>query len=487
MPSPVTLFQSCDVFLKRAGLIKAPQNMINTISEWAVSVFCHKLVHGYLIPHTIPRLEWRKPGGKQILQAHERAKEIKQEWEWLNNLMASARRGEETLDRTRVVIKVPHYERSRDPTTGVFGFVDRTLAPLLFLSIEHKNGKLLLYLSIYGNEVYNTLIPISGINIYSKLDKYEGRIREISMEYVEFLNDPAGYQSSTNNQIYEAKQLIAFCNAKIKTDTKPQQQFVFPISSVFPSNNSNVIPGIKDIQIDAAFAGNQAEQGSEEWKGLWEEKIFSQWEGIATSGRRTLHLGRLSVGRLIYMDLYNILASHNRMEALEDVLDDIHTTVRHEVEHAVQSFGIATGKATGLPAERLREKGYTPSGVSRMNANEPRLEHSLRDLEFYTNLADSVSVYRRVISKVPLYMRPQFLRSWVALDGMLSQAEVIKAIQAHENKNLNDSQWDGINEAIKAVYKNRPLFEQLFEYQQNRKPRDQKYTKVVHEFIKAVG
>lgn len=490
MPDVSKLLDYCSLFRKKAGLIKAPPAIINTFSEWAVSMFCKKLVEGYLIPRSLSELEQRKVGGKQTIAAHKKAEDIKQKWNRLNDFLNTYQSRYKTLDKlvssNKFVINIPSFNTSKDGITGLSGFVDISKAAALLLSIEkQENGSIRFFISINGNEIENSILSQADHTddrLEPLLLKYEERIKAICWEFISFISDD--YKPTQEQNIIEIKQLIAFCNANIKPNYTTSQKFTFPISSVFSPGMKNMLTAIKDIEVITIFASNKIDQDAlynrEEWKGIFAENVSAHTSG----DRRVLHLGTIGVGRIVKEDLNNIMSepARSKFEILKSMLDEIKTTVRHETEHLFQTFtGFMTGTRAGLPSKKLREYGYQEYGVATNNLEAPQLQHSLRDIEFYTDLGDSVSSYKRMIASIPLYLQSNFLRSWIALDPMITPKTVSDIIEFRENRPINDQQRSLINEAFRTLHSHRGFFDKLQGYN---KP---KYQKAVKEFLKAIG
>jgi len=340
---------------------------------------------------------------------------------------------------------------------------------MLLLSMDKMDEKVHLFLSVSGNEIMNVLLHDNGARLMELLAQFHDRIGDICHEFIEFVGNPNEYYLTTDANIVEMKRLIAFCNARIKPEYTAGQQFIFPLSTVLQTDK--ITTAIKDIEIDAVFASNQMDQDAiydrESWRGLWTEDMGYQ---NRLGERKTLHIGRLAIGRVVANDLNTIMTTYSasKFEALENILNTIRETVRHETEHMLQTFiGFITGSRAGLPSNRIRERQYGEYGFNPANQQNQMLEHSLRDIEFYTNLGDSVSAYKRVIGSVPLYLRDSFLRSWIALDPMLQANRTIIMMTNREGRQTTSQQHNAIHEALRSLSAHRALFEQLKGHQRS--------------------
>lgn len=100
-----------------------------------------------------------------------------------------------------------------------------------------------------------------------------------------------------------------------------------------------------------------------------------------------------------------------------DVLDRIDETIVHELGHVGQDvlpYAKKQELGAGLPSKDLRAPGYTPSGLPAKGRGQ-RLEHSLRDVEFYTNLGDAIRMFKRELPRIPIPARESAARQFVGL------------------------------------------------------------------------
>lgn len=114
---------------------------------------------------------------------------------------------------------------------------------------------------------------------------------------------------------------------------------------------------------------------------------------------------------------------------LEDILDfkmaamkfdqaatNVKTTVEHELIHMVQQIGNYVknlrGNQTGLPPANVRHRDYDPYGFQREDTERggTKREHSLHDIEFYTNLHDAINEYKSLTAHLPANSHDEFFR-----------------------------------------------------------------------------
>ena len=498
MPEIYQLHDNCSVFHKEAGLIKTPQVIIDRVSNWAISCFCKKLVDDYIIPHTLPRLEERKSDGEETENIKKSAKIFNRKWYELDTFLhTSISFQDATNDYYKFVFALPMWNPDKDPMTGLDGFFDANEAPAFHLSLQrfNENGQIHVFFSSQGEEHINKLV--SEDDIKSELSDVYTYINNTCKMFFRFVDgaDANGsnyFQTTSNQDINEVKKLIVFSNTKIQKQYPDYHYMLFPASKVLPQDIITSIVGVKNVGLQLAFASTQHEKTyiypKENWQGLLSSEPRLQ-NHIGTQD--LLQLGTLYVGRVMKQDVASIMAGEwyqakvgGKVIALEEVLQTIKTTVRHEVDHAYQTLvGFLTRSDAGgvEPASGHRE--YSMHGKSLARPNEPRLEHSLRDVEFYTNLADSVVAYKQAINKLPLYLQQQFLRCYIGYDH-LSNFTLTNAQQEIGNvsgKPPNQNQWNGIVLAYGFLIENSRFFHELQQYQ------PAKYQKAVKEFLKATG
>ena len=87
-------------------------------------------------------------------------------------------------------------------------------------------------------------------------------------------------------------------------------------------------------------------------------------------------------------------------DALLQQYEEIRRIVRHEMQHLGQDLLGAIqqlGEEAGLPSKHLRDPAYTAWGGLKEDIRHQRREHPLRDVEFYTRVADEVTRFLRIL------------------------------------------------------------------------------------------
>jgi len=164
---------------------------------------------------------------------------------------------------------------------------------------------------------------------------------------------------------------------------------------------------------------------------------------------------------LLQVDILN--PSPNLVENFRESLKNLHLTARHEFQHVGQSMlGFLKGMetVTGLPSKSLQDPKRDPSGYYRNIQKGPlaerlREQHELREVEFYTVLADEVENFMSFLRWVPQTDYDQVFRIWVGLEKprrvpgsvALKQSTFFDALHRHQK-----SKWvKAVGEFLKEV------------------------------------
>src|ERR1700678_4126275 len=169
--------------------------------------------------------------------------------------------------------------------------------------------------------------------------------------------------------------------------------------------------------------------------------------------------------------------------------------MRHEMQHMMQTHlaaikaipdgygGVESMPYTGLPGKKYRIPGYDQSGkpLSQQKDQGERLEHDLRDIEFYTELSDNLAEFKRIVPKIPLKLRSTFFKTWV---GQMPIAPFISALavnlsQISGNKSIDLYHFNAERDALQKA--------QAFFSQFNAIPKYEKAIKVLYAELAKVG
>ena len=136
--------------------------------------------------------------------------------------------------------------------------------------------------------------------------------------------------------------------------------------------------------------------------------------------------------------------------AFQRGMNRIAEVARHEVQHIGQDLLrviLGLREDAGLPSKNIRAPQVPSSGGKPTNE---RVDHALLDVEFYTDLADAVDYFVRIIPSVPLSERRETLRYFVGLGGSPRVQHNSKTFMSWRKKSL--PKWKkAVSEFIKAL------------------------------------
>jgi hypothetical protein len=149
-------------------------------------------------------------------------------------------------------------------------------------------------------------------------------------------------------------------------------------------------------------------------------------------------------------------------------LDNIKTTVRHELQHFAQGLlsnllrknylhidPKSKGDLAGLSPKKYRSKDLDIYGrpLARTNAKD-YAEHELRDVEFYTNLEDSIVLFKNYIQNLDLDsdLKRELAKSWVGLPSSFKDKRL------NQIENLDISEDDKEQLMLHALSLSRPQY-----------------------------
>lgn len=163
----------------------------------------------------------------------------------------------------------------------------------------------------------------------------------------------------------------------------------------------------------------------------------------------------------------------NNVFDLNKTIKNTIISIRHELQHATQSTKqriYKTKEWFGLPSKKIRTKEYDIFGNPFQTSSNPnsqnRLEHSLRDVEFYTNLTDEVSLFNlHVAKKYPPIICRLAAKKIVGLPFSTEDFIIISKL------NINDT----IN-----------LFRKSYFFLALERQAPEKWKKAIKEFFKAI-
>jgi len=137
-------------------------------------------------------------------------------------------------------------------------------------------------------------------------------------------------------------------------------------------------------------------------------------------------------------------------------LNTIEETLIHELTHlgqdilsSIKSMQMIKTKnrGVGLPSKKIRNISHDPSGYA---SSRRDLEHSLRDIEFYTNLGDAIKFFRDNLRSIPAKEVKDAAKQFV---GMPSSGVIVRMPINHSFQVLRDKAPKKWEKAVKVFWK----------------------------------
>jgi hypothetical protein len=219
------------------------------------------------------------------------------------------------------------------------------------------------------------------------------------------------------------------------------------------------------IQAEFVFNSERAKEiyNGVNWAGLWNGNLFVQKQLIP--------------------------ADKISRDSLLRVLNTISVTVEHELQHLIQEYlkrVKALNEWGGMSPQKTRDTKSVDQFGRKLNDPEKSVDHTLMDVEFYTNLNEVINSFIATVPKFPLRLHKLLFNVWI---GRNSIEELEKATAQEFNKEKSmvgrffgpKSLIDVAPYSLSNIRNARKFFESL---QANQ---FEKYKKAVTELYKAVS
>lgn len=505
---------------KQAGIIKTPPELTKTLVSWAKSVYCSKVLT--TINDQINISQYRNEMAKHLAdlaesEDYQALREAAQNQDFKTILPKQG----ETFQ-----VRIGRFSKAVDKDTDFEGTYDATGSPDLWITIYAHTG---------FRGFYNARVKIFSDDT--------GLVKELREDkLIEMLNDSAwlirdemsrfddfryAYQTADNNHIKRLTQTRVECLRHIKPNFTNPQTFPLP-----------TIPELEDLgyikPTEPAFAGRKSKQA------FTAEFIFTDTK----EGRKKANLLSQEGWRGLYIPSSMIFIARDApnnpyAQGLVSDLSDIERTAIHELRHMMQTRITQTkrldyadepeiqinqtlnlsgepkkptnnpisGKPlgstkkrhqrwltkrkdreaylAGLPGRSLREQRHDPYGHTfnnpRIGPRAPRQEHSLRDIEFFTDLGDKIAEFKETVSQVPRKLHRAFFHTFT---GQSTPSE----FNRHSHDVLHQEmgmRW-GIDMEALQPWTMRTLREGHYFFDLLKRTNEPKYRKAVNEFYKEV-
>lgn len=405
------LFKLLDNFTKLAAEIKIPERLLKEATDYTVG--CYSTIMSEMLESKIENLKRRNKMYNYILELIEKLNKI---YNYIQDLSYDEDKLDELMSYLSKNINVPEFlfEIDEDGFYGIINpakfyasiYSDNTDDEYyIFINFdanikkEDKTERIRSHIvkdNINREEVINILIEqkdnlvrlIEALDDFKysyKVEDNEG-IKRLSLINAEFIKLS---KLLGDDDVYNAKLLKINSSEIPYINLKDNKTFEFKLRFLY---NENMAKSISETN----FAG------------LWEE--------IIDENKDSIYVGYMYVYRNVEKDIYDF-------SILENV-EDIKIATRHELQHFIQSLiKSITGSLGGLPSKKIRDTNIDPSGIiekedTYKEISDPsdsygRVKHELRDVEFYTNLSDSVEYFNKFKKYIPLQLHTYFALYWI--------------------------------------------------------------------------
>lgn len=163
------------------------------------------------------------------------------------------------------------------------------------------------------------------------------------------------------------------------------------------------------------------------------------------------------------------------IDKIEIKANEIKITVRHELQHMMQTL---------IKCEHGQinsDKVQLGKNIRETNFDNENLTHYHRDVEFYTDLNDSIELFKSIIVKIPLFLHQFYFDSWIAIFSVNS---FWQKLESPEVKMFFRKQRITLERKFSFYEKELKQNGSMFESWKLHEP--EKYKKAVKEFYKEV-
>jgi hypothetical protein len=151
----------------------------------------------------------------------------------------------------------------------------------------------------------------------------------------------------------------------------------------------------------------------------------------------------------IYVHSINV----DNVQTFDTALINMKETARHELQHYSQ---LLLYRLAHMNKRNLQEVAGLPPNKVRNKKESIETIHPLKDIEFYTNLQDSIDLFKRYIVNVKKYKK-EYAKSWIGSSTELLEIYLDKL----DKLNLPESEKEEILTRIISQTKPKPPFEIL--------------------------
>lgn len=460
-------------FLKEAGLLKVPENLLKQIQDWALSVYFTKVLNLYY--DQLKKYKKREILFKKILLE-------KEDESYKKILQAIASNNINSIlpnDYYFFRFVLPFFKNDTDSETelqGVCDFSKSYIELVLGKDSEADNYFLEMYGVGFGDKkpgakiIKEDNLTLKDLhNIFPIIEPY---INYAVENFEEFIKDFETYGNLDffKKEMLECKRYITE-KVNINNDFNCEKMFEF----LFEGIDQKI-----DVWVMFHFKDNDEVLGS------WNQSNYINKEESVLSG---------------FMDLYYEPIIPKSIFGIQNKVFSIKKTVRHELQHLMQTLITKkifnhnirqTEEISGVQhhvVPHMMPKTLKNNIVPDKIKKDEDLEHANRGIEYHTRITDSVDDFKFVINTLPKSIHEFYLKAWVGLISFedffpnLRNYKAYHDYYGHDFFQRTNHKQDFANyfrNAYKMLERNSAMFKSFKEHN------FEKYKLAVKEFYKEV-
>lgn len=399
-----------DSIKKEAGLLKFDQELYNKLSKILVTVIANK-IRDILELRLKKYQEFKSSSGQEYVEMLESAlykySNIKDELRW----------AQENYE-------FPIDISFKDPHSDIFPPIPQFDIKIRCHQYDDKNWDNSTnnnILNFDGDQIINEIVSMKDFSsslLYNKINSLNDLINEKYKKISKIIDSLTSLNNFGNSEMTELHRLLNIVNKFPKIN--------FTYSDLYFIKNDEV-----DLVIYFSKESADEYYSKENWAGLYSPESS------------TLYKSRIS----ILLDLEDIQYIKN-VDQLNYLLFNKLKTLRHEIQHHKQFSEKYNQEISGIPSKKIRNNIVDPHGRNLKNLknnpensskiNSQRIDHELRDVEFYTRLSDEVAAFNFKLKNYPLELKKILAKSWVNIK--LTQDDY-DLVDFHFNKNEKMKQY----------------------------------------------
>jgi hypothetical protein len=491
------LLRAINIFYKKAGVIEVPAELQKMVEDKVLGVYYNKIFHSIAEKNFD-----NKERNEKLAYIKENSILFRRITNSISDLLWTSDPDPPQFERdfnyfysalsTRQFNDISYFNvNARDKKTGFFGVYDWTKPKILSMSIvKLESGKYNFWIEInpqdnedlQSMEVGKHKIEEKGATPLEIIDSLKGKISRDIDVIVNTFESFANYNFDIPSEEYEKSLKIIYAKYKrLSSNARSSMKDVIKIPA-------SIIPYVGNLPGKYfSFRYVVDDASGKDYLGLWRKSYFDP----EYKDDDDIYLGEMTICiKDIYLD--NIFGGANIASdyAIENTILEIKNTIRHELIHLIQTaVKIAKNlkEEAGLPSKNIRQNTTKINNNLSENkedkeSKDKRPIHPLRDIEFYTRLADEINDFKVNKNEFPVPLHEDLAKFWT---GLITADEFISIIKkycipkSYEDEDQSETNYIYMSRIV-SFNKSKEFFEQL----KNNQPL--KYQKAVKEFMKAV-